>query len=93
MLSALLASATAPAWSGAAADSLVAGSGSASDGREANPGRRLTQAELAQLRQQVRQQWLPAQETVQSAETQPPERMMPDASTKGALTAPRSQRP
>ena len=42
---------------------------------EAAAGRRLTAAELAELRQQVRQQWTPRQEIVHSAESQPAERM------------------
>jgi hypothetical protein len=65
---------------------------------EAAAGRRLTPAELAELRQQVRQQWMPRQEVrpelIQSAaESQPPERKVPTPTSKGSqLTAPRSQR-
>ena len=62
---------------------------------EAAAGRRLTPAELAELRQQVRQQWVPRQESrqelIQSAESQPAERMMPPGSS--LLAAPRNQRP
>lgn len=63
--------------------------------QEAAAGRRLTAAELAELRQQVRQQWTPRQEVVHSAESQPAERMTPTpASTTGrVVVAPRSQRP
>ena len=70
--------------------------------QEAAAGRRLTPAELAELRQQVRQQWVPRPEPVpelrpeliHSAESQPAERLVPGPSPKGSLlTAPRSQRP
>lgn len=45
---------------------------------EAVMGRRLTPAELAELREQVRQQWIPRkQEIAKSAESQPAERMVP----------------
>jgi hypothetical protein len=47
-------------------------------------GRRLTAAELAELRQQVRQQWAPRQEIAKSAESQPAERIVPAPATKGA---------
>jgi hypothetical protein len=47
-------------------------------------GRRLTAAELAELRQQVRQQWSPRQEIAKSAESQPAERIVPAPATKGA---------
>ncbi|MDM0048512.1 hypothetical protein [Variovorax sp. J22R115] len=72
---------------------------------EAAAGRRLTPAELAELRQQVRQQWLPRHDALQSSaatrheavpsgEPQPAERMMPSPAVKdAALAAPRSQRP
>jgi hypothetical protein len=46
-------------------------------------GRRLTAAELAELRQQVRQQWAPRQEIANSAESQPAERIVPAPATKG----------
>lgn len=61
---------------------------------EAAAGRRLTPAELAELRQQVRQNWSPRHDVVQSAESQPAERVVPAPGVKGAaLTAPSSQRP
>ncbi|MDM0103819.1 hypothetical protein QTH97_02665 [Variovorax sp. J22R24] len=45
---------------------------------EAAAGRRLTPAELAELRQQVRQQWSPPHDVLQSSvEPQPAERVMP----------------
>ena len=44
---------------------------------EAIAGRRLTPAELAELRQQVRQQWAPQPGVVRSAESLPAERMVP----------------
>jgi hypothetical protein len=61
--------------------------------QEAAAGRRLTAAELAELRQQVRQQWTPRQEVVHSAESQPAERMAPTPPSTGRVVAPRSQRP
>ena len=63
---------------------------------EAVAGRRLTAAELFELRQQVRGQWTPPgmAAMANSAESQPAERIAP-APTSAArpLTAPRSQRP
>ena len=44
---------------------------------EAAAGRRLTPAELAELRSQVRQQWAPRPELLRSAESQPAERIAP----------------
>ena len=63
--------------------------------QEAAAGRRLTAAELAQLRQQVRQQWTPRQDVVESAESQPAERVVAPAPSSNArmVVAPRSQRP
>jgi hypothetical protein len=70
--------------------------------QEAAAGRRLTAAELAELRRQVRQQWVPRPEStpelgpelIRSAESQPAERLVPDPAPKSTLlTAPRSQRP
>ena len=64
--------------------------------QEAAAGRRFTAAELAELRQQVRQQWTPRQEIVHSAESQPAERMATtpsSATTSRLVVAPRSQRP
>jgi hypothetical protein len=64
---------------------------------EAMAGRRLTAAELFELRQQVRGQWaLSAPGTLlNSAESQPAERIAPAPSPTAIrpLTAPRSQRP
>jgi hypothetical protein len=61
---------------------------------EAAAGRRLTAAELAELRQQVRQQWAPRQDVIQSAESQPAERMVTTPLSNGGVrVAPRSQRP
>jgi hypothetical protein len=66
---------------------------------EAAAGRRLTPAELAELRQQVRQQWMPRQEVrpeliQSSAESGPAERLAPAALPKGnPVPAARSQRP
>jgi len=63
---------------------------------EAAAGRRLTAAELFELRQQVRGLWTPPSAGIlaNSAESQPAERIAP-APTSAArpLTAPRSQRP
>jgi hypothetical protein len=64
---------------------------------EAAAGRRLTAAELFELRQQVRAQWTPpaAGPLANSAESQPAERIVPAPPvpvTANALTAPRSQR-
>ncbi len=63
---------------------------------EAVAGRRLTAAELFELRQQVRGQWTPPNlgAMANSAESQPAERIA-SAPTSAArsLTAPRSQRP
>ena len=71
--------------------------------QEAAIGRRLTPAELAQLRQQVRQQWMLRPEAhpefrsdvIQSAESQPAERLLPIGPLPKStlVTAPRSQRP
>ncbi|RQO45923.1 hypothetical protein DBV14_23010 [Variovorax sp. KBW07] len=63
---------------------------------EAIAGRRLTAAELFELRQQVRGQWVPpaAGTLLNSAESQPAERIAPAPPTAArSLTAPRSQRP
>lgn len=92
MMSLLVATIGAPAWAGPTG-MLGVGTSPRVDGRDSSPVRRLSPAELAQLRQQVRQQWAPAQDVVRSAESQPAERMMPSAPTRGVLTAPRSQRP
>ena len=57
-------------------------------------GRRLTAAELAQLRQQVRQQWAPRQDIAKSAETQTADRIdrmdriAPVPATKGITLDP-----
>ena len=59
-------------------------------------GRRLTAAELFELRQQVRGQWTPPgtpPRAMNSAESQPAERIAPPPmSAARALTLPRSQR-
>lgn len=61
---------------------------------EAAAGRRLTPAELAELRSQVREQWAPRQDVVRSAESQPAERIAPLSMSSDRLsTGPRSQRP
>ena len=62
---------------------------------EAVAGRRLTAAELFELRQQVRRQWTPpgTPNVLNSAESQPAERMVPEPiSAARAMTLPRSQR-
>lgn len=62
---------------------------------EAAAGRRLTAAELFELRQQVRGQWTPpgAGPLMNSAESQPAERIVPaPPPARDPLTAPRSQR-
>jgi hypothetical protein len=62
---------------------------------EAAAGRRLTAAELFELRQQVRRQWTApgAPPAPNSAESQPAERITPaPISASRALTLPRSQR-
>ena len=62
---------------------------------EAMAGRRLTAAELFELRQQVRGQWTPpaAGALVNSAESQPAERIAPAPPTAARpLTSPSSQR-
>ena len=62
---------------------------------EAAAGRRLTAAELFELRQQVRGQWTPPgtpPRAMNSAESQPAERIAPPMSAARALTLPRSQR-
>jgi hypothetical protein len=46
-------------------------------------GRRLTAAELAQLRQQVRQQWAPRQDVATSAETRTVDHIAPVPAAKG----------
>ena len=62
---------------------------------EAAAGRRLTAAELFELRQQVRGQWMsPRGARANSAESQPAERIAPAPMPAArSLTAPRSQRP
>ena len=92
MLSLMVAASGLPAWAGPPG-LLAVGGATGGDVRGAGAGRRLTPAELAQLRQQVRQQWSPSQHFAQSAGSPAGERMMPDAPSQRALTAPRSQRP
>lgn len=61
---------------------------------EAAAGRRLTAAELAQLREQVRQQWATRTEAIRFAESQPVERMVQAPESRAAqVPAPRLQRP
>lgn len=63
---------------------------------EAAAGRRLTAAELFELRQQVRGQWMSPRggPRANSAESQPAERIAPAPMPAArSLTAPRSQRP
>jgi len=92
MLSLLVATSGLPAWAGPPGV-LAVGGATGGEGRGAGAGRRLTPAELAQLRQQVRQQWAPKQNLAQSAGAPSGGRMMPDAPSPGALPAPRSQQP
>ena len=61
---------------------------------EAVAGRRLTAAELAELREQVRQQWAARAEAIRSAEPQPVERMVSAPEARAVqVPAPRLQRP
>ncbi|GAC1356841.1 MAG: hypothetical protein NVSMB34_11240 [Variovorax sp.] len=63
---------------------------------EAAAGRRLTAAELFELRQQVRGQWMPPSASVllNSAESQPAERIVPaPIPAARSLPAPHAQRP
>mgnify|MGYP007061714843 FL=1 len=61
---------------------------------EAIAGRRLTPAELYELRQQVRGQWSTPGISAHSAESQPAERIVPAPMPAARLLpAPRSQRP
>lgn len=61
---------------------------------EAAAGRHLTAAELAQLREQVRQQWATRTEAIRFAESQPVERMVQAPESRAAqVPAPRLQRP
>ncbi|MDB5825916.1 MAG: hypothetical protein JWQ73_136 [Variovorax sp.] len=61
---------------------------------EAAAGRRLTAAELAELREQVRQQWAVRTEVVRSAESQPVEGMVASPESRAVqVPAPRLQRP
>jgi hypothetical protein len=56
--------------------------------QEALSGRRLTPTELAELRQQVRQQWAGGPEVVQASQVPAGERIMPGAATKGVALQP-----
>jgi hypothetical protein len=61
---------------------------------EATAGRRLTAAELAELRDQVRQQWAARTELIRSVESQPVERMVSAPESRAVqIPAPRFQRP
>lgn len=59
---------------------------------EAAAGRRLTPAELAELRSQVRQQWTPRYDVPRAVEPVVAEPAVPLANQR-SLTLPRSQRP
>lgn len=59
---------------------------------EAAAGRRLTPAELAELRSQVRQQWSPRYDVPRAAQPVVSEPSVPLANPR-SLTLPRSQRP
>lgn len=50
---------------------------------EAFAGRRLTAEERAELREQLRSQWVAQGETAQTAESQPAERVVPGSSMVG----------
>ncbi|RZI95404.1 MAG: hypothetical protein EOP78_06665 [Variovorax sp.] len=61
---------------------------------ETQAGRRLTPAELAELRQQVRQQWVPRSDVIHSADSAVPERTTQLVAPRVAPPpAPRLQRP
>lgn len=61
---------------------------------ETQAGRRLTPAELAELREQVRQQWTPRSDVVRSADSTSPERRVEVVVPSSMpLSAPRLQRP
>jgi hypothetical protein len=61
---------------------------------ETQAGRRLTAAELAEMREQVRQQWAPRSDAVHSAESTSAERGSSLGVPRGAqVPAPRLQRP
>ncbi len=109
-LSFLLAAAGLPAWAGPGGSSVASASlhlqahdaakgqqvASGEDVRreEAVAGRRLTPTELAELRQQVRQQWASAPEAGGSAELPPAERVSTEPASKGdGLPAPATARP
>jgi len=59
---------------------------------EAAAGRRLTPAELAELRSQVRQQWTPRYDAPRPGESTAPDPGLRPSATR-SLTMPRSQRP
>ncbi len=63
-------------------------SGEETQRQEAATGRRLTPTELAELRQQVRQQWSGGPEVVQASQVPAGERIMPGAATKGVALQP-----
>ena len=92
LLSLLAATAAIPASSGPAA--LVAvGTSARVEAHGGEAGRRLSPAELARLREQVRQQWAASPELVHSAESRPAERMMPEEPRKLESVSPRGKRP
>jgi hypothetical protein len=107
-LSFLLAASGLPAWAGPGSLSAAAqlapaqvavkgqevAGGDDARREEAVVARRLSALELAELRQQVRQQWATAAEAGRSAELPSVERITPGAATKGeGLPAPRTARP
>ena len=72
----------------AASPALQVASGEEVQRQEVASGRRLTATELAQLRQQVRQQWAGGPEVVQASQVPAGERIMPGAATKGVSLQP-----
>lgn len=60
---------------------------------ETSAGRRLTAAELAELRAQVRQQWAPRSDDIISVQSTGTTRVNSTPAPRGTLPAPRLQRP
>ena len=87
-----LAAAQPPAGRALAAQQVASGEELRRD--DASFGRRLSPSELAELRQQVRQQWATAPEAVRSAELPPTGRNMPGSAAKDLSSPlPRSRQP